>query len=122
MFSGGRPHVDQGMKGRTWHLDDWVAETPESIAARLASAESAQAQARRTMVVMSIISMMMLIASYNAYLSYDTAWILNLTREQLVGENNVAGVLTNQALKDWAASRSGEGPLLGSRTSGDQAR
>src|SRR4029450_12152918 len=116
MFSGGRPHVDQGMKGRTWHLDDWVAETPESIAARLESAKSAQAQARRTMGVMSIISMMMLIASYNAYLSYDTAWILNLTREQLVGENNVAGVLTNQARKSWGGPRSVEGPLLANST------
>ena len=109
------------MKGRTWHLDDWVAETPESIAARLESAKSAQAQARRTMGIMSIISMMMLIASYNAYLSYDTTWILNLTREELVGERNVAGVLTNQALKDWAASRSVEVPLLGIRTSVDDA-
>ena len=109
------------MKGRTWHLDDWVAETPESIAARLEGAKSAQAQARRTMGVMSIISMMMLIASYNAYLSYDATWILDLTREQFVGETNVAGVLTNQALKDWAASRSVQVPLLGIRTSVDDA-
>ncbi|MET0166145.1 MAG: hypothetical protein ABW318_14220 [Vicinamibacterales bacterium] len=57
------------MKGRIGHLDDWVAETPESIAARLDSARSAQGQARRTMGIMSIISMMMLIASYNAYLA-----------------------------------------------------
>jgi len=39
----------------------------------------------------------------------------------LVGETNVAGVLTNQALKDWAASRSVEVPLLGIRTSVDDA-
>ena len=37
------------MKGRIGHLDDWVAGTPESIAARLESARSAQGQARRTM-------------------------------------------------------------------------
>ena len=111
MFSGRRHHVDQGMKGRTAHLDDWVAETPESIAARLESARSAQAQARRTMGIMSIISMMMLIASYNAYLSYDTWWVLDLTREKFVDETNVAGVLRNQALKDWAASRSVQVPL-----------
>ena len=70
------------MKGRIRHLDDWVAETPESIAARLESAKSAQGQARRTMGIMSIISMMMLIASYNAYLSYDTTWILNLAQRR----------------------------------------
>jgi hypothetical protein len=109
------------MKGRTGHLDDWVAETPESIAARLESARSAQAQARRTMGFMSVISMMMLIASYNAYLSYDTWWVLDLTRETFAGETNVAGVLTNQALKDWAASRSVQVPLLGIRTSVDDA-
>jgi hypothetical protein len=109
------------MKGRTGHLDDWAAETPESIAARLDGAKSAQAQSRRTMAFMSVIAMMMLIASYNAYLSYDTWWILDLTREEFVGETNVAGVLTNQALKDWAASRSVQVPLLGIRTSVDDA-
>jgi len=82
MFSMATDRVDQGMKGRTGHLDDWVAETPESIAARLESARNSQAQARRTMGVMSIISMMMLVASYNAYLSYDSTWILELTRKQ----------------------------------------
>jgi hypothetical protein len=121
MFSEADQHVDPGMNGRTPQLDDWVAETPESIAARLEGAKSAQSQARRTMGVMSIIAMMMLIASYNAYLSYDTWWVLDLTREQFVGETNVAGVLTNQALKDWAASRSVQVPLLGIRTSVDDA-
>jgi hypothetical protein len=121
MFSMATDRVNQGMKGRTGHLDDWVAETPESIAARLESARSSQAQARRTMGVMSIISMMMLVASYNAYLSYDSTWILELTRKQFEGETNVAGVLTNQALKDWAASRSVQVPLLGLRTSVDDA-
>ena len=112
------------MKGRIRHLDDWVAETPESIAARLESAKSAQGQARRTMGIMSIISMMMLIASYNAYLSYDTTWILNLAQKdqnELAPGTTVAGVLTDQALKDWAASRSVQVPLLGIRTSVDDA-
>ena len=121
MFSGPAEHVIQGMKGRTGHLDDWVAETPESIAARLESAKSAQGQARRTMGIMSIISMMMLIASYNAYLSYDTTWILDLPQNELAGGTTVAGVLTDQALKDWAASRSVQVPLLGIRTSVDDA-
>jgi hypothetical protein len=121
MFSIAADHVDQGMKGRTGHLDDWLAETPESIAARLESARSSQAQARRTMGVMSIISMMMLVASYNAYLSYDSKWILELARKQFAGETDVARVLTEEALKDWAASRSVQVPLLGIRTSVDDA-
>jgi hypothetical protein len=121
LFSGPAEHVIPGMKGRTGHLDDWVAETPESIAARLESARSAQGQSRRTMGVMSVISMMMLIASYNAYLSYDTTWILDLPQKELAGGTTVAGVLTDQALKDWAASRSVQVPLLGIRTSVDDA-
>jgi hypothetical protein len=106
---------------RTGLLEDWAAETPESIAARLESAKTAQSQARRTMGLMSIISMMMLIASYNAYLSYDSTWVLDLTQRQLAHETNVADVLTDQALKDWAASRSVQVPLLGIRTSVDDA-
>lgn len=120
MFCHANDDVDQNMKGRIGHLDDWVAETPESIAARLESARNAQAQARRTMGVMSIISMMMLIASYNAYLSYDTTWVLDLAGKKLTGDS-VAGVLTEQALQDWAASRSVQVPLLGIRTSVDDA-
>ena len=73
------------------------------------------------MGIMSIISMMMLIASYNAYLSYDTTWILDLPQKELAGGTTVAGVLTDQALKDWAASRSVQVPLLGIRTSVDDA-
>ena len=49
MFSGPAERDIQGMKGRIGHLDDWVAETRESIAARFESARSAQGQARRTM-------------------------------------------------------------------------
>ena len=43
------------------------------------------------MGIMSIISMMMLIASYNAYLSYDTTWILDLTRETACRRNQRGG-------------------------------
>src|SRR5712691_6371980 len=100
---------------------DWVAETSESIAARLEGAKASQAQIRFTMGVMAIISMMMLIASYNAYLSYDYNWILGSNERQLAAEllqpervstseptnrklasKEVARVLDEQALKDWA--------------------
>ena len=61
------------------HLDDWIAETAESITARLEGAKEAQRQTRFTLGMMSVISMMMLILSYNAYLSFDSSWVLART-------------------------------------------
>src|SRR5712691_8074692 len=117
---------------------DWVAETPESIAARLEGAKASQAQIRFTMGVMAIISMMMLIAAYNAYLSYDYGWILDANKRQTDAELlhpekvstseeknripasvEVAKVLDEQALKDWAASRIVQISPLGIRVSID---
>jgi hypothetical protein len=119
-------------------LEDWVTETPESISARLEGAKASQAQIRFTMGVMAIISMMMLIASYNAYLSYDYNWILGSNERQLAGEQlqaervsspeannrklasaNVAQVLDEEALKHWAESRIVQISLLGIRVSID---
>src|SRR5436190_1908338 len=105
-------------------IDDWAAETHESITARLEGAKTSQTQIRLTLGMMAVISTMMLIASYNAYLSYDYYWIVESGRSQMeVGERRadkansadandpkpaterVSQVLTEQALKDWAASR-----------------
>lgn len=99
-------------------LEDWVAETPESIAARLEGAKASQAQIRFTMGVMAIISMMMLIAAYNAYLSYDYNWILK-EKELQFATKGVPAILAEQALKDWAASRIVQISLLGIRVSID---
>lgn len=101
-------------------LEDWVAETPESIAARLDGAKSSQAQTRLTIGTMALISMMMLIAAYNAYLSYDYGWILQ-TNDLPLGEARPSEILTQQALKDWAASRTVQISLLGIRVSVDDA-
>jgi hypothetical protein len=117
---------------------DWITETSESIAARLEGAKASQAQIRFTMGVMAIISMMMLIAAYNAYLSYDYDWIIRSNERQLAAEQlqpegvktpeaknrelaseKVARVLDEQALKDWAASRIVQISLLGIRVSID---
>lgn len=97
---------------------DWVAETPESIAARLEGAKAAQAQIRFTMGVMAIISMMMLIAAYNAYLSYDYNWIIK-EKERQFAARDVPGILGEQALKDWAQSRIVQISPLGIRVSID---
>ena len=135
-------------------LDDWVAETPESIAARLEGAKASLAQIRWTIGLMALISMMMLIAAYNAYSSYDYGWTLGVVERQVTEENarkerinaagqkgpehkaaaereeaarqlaaqkTVAGVLTEQALKDWASSRIVHISLLGIRVSVDDA-
>lgn len=128
-------------------LQDWVAETPESITARLEGAKLTQAQIRLTLGIMAVISTMMLIASYNAYLSYDYSWILESNDRQVEAEKvrtalikeaeqegperkreaenralvtkKVAEALTDQALKDWAASRIVQISLLGVRVSID---
>jgi hypothetical protein len=99
-------------------IADWVAETPESIAARLEGAKASQAQIRFTMSVMAIISMMMLIAAYNAYLSYDYNWILE-EKEREFETKNLPSILTEQALKDWAESRIVQISPLGIRVSID---
>ena len=101
------------------HLEDWIAETPESIAARLDGAKGAQGQTRFTLAMMAVISMMMLISAYNAYLSFDSGWIL--ARTGTLENDTVADMLTTQALQDWAASRNVEVSLIGIRVSVDDA-
>src|SRR6185503_4924589 len=99
------------------HIEDWVAETPESITARLEGAKASQAQIRFTLAMMAVISMMLLIASYNAYLSYDYDWILHGDHSH--GRNEESRILDEQALKDWASSRTIMISLLGIRVSVD---
>jgi hypothetical protein len=103
---------------------DWIAETPESIRARLDGAQEAQRQTRFTLGMMAMVSMMMLILSYNAYLSFDSRWILARVHETLPAldkTTSVAGALTHYALQDWAASRNATVDLLGIRVSVDDA-
>lgn len=103
-------------------LDDWVAETPESIAARLEGAKGSQARIRLTLGAMAIISVMMLIAAYNAYLSYDYTWFTSYReRGRVLGNELAPDILTGQALRDWAASRTVQISLLGIRVSVDDA-
>jgi hypothetical protein len=103
-------------------LDDWVAETPESIDARLEGAKGSQARIRLTLGAMAVISVMMLIAAYNAYLSYDYTWITSeRERGRILGNELAPDILTSQALKDWAASRTVQISLLGIRVSVDDA-
>ena len=127
-------HLTMATPKNIIRVDDWVAETPESITARLEGAKTSQAQIRRTLGLLAIVSMMMLIASYNAYLSYDYNWIVESRSRQLEVEKRpaekatsppaterVAQVLTDQALKDWAASRTVLTSLVGIRVSIDDA-
>jgi hypothetical protein len=109
------------------HLDDWIAETSDSISARLEGAREAQKQTRFTLGLMAVVSMMMLILSYNAYLSFDSKWILAraLQKDSSIVSadkaDTVADLLTNQALQDWASSRNAIIELLGIRVSVDDA-
>ena len=107
-------------------LHDWIAETPESIAARLQGAQEAQRQTRFTLGMMTLISMMMLILSYNAYLSFDSRWITQLAEahriiESLETKVPVEDLLIHQALQDWASARNATIELLGIRVSVDDA-
>jgi hypothetical protein len=104
----------------TNRLADWVAETPASIAARLEGAKSSQTQIRVTIGVMALVSMMMLLVSYKAYISYDYEWVIAQGDRQL-DQTKVADVLTTQALKDWASSRNVTISLLGINVSADDA-
>jgi hypothetical protein len=102
-------------------LQDWVAETPESISARLEGAKALQAQTRFTLGTMTVVAMMMLIVSYNAYLSFDRGWALAAAANGPVGENTVADVLAHEALKAWVSSQSVTIALLGIRVGVDDA-
>ncbi|HLM55406.1 MAG TPA: hypothetical protein VK422_04715 [Pyrinomonadaceae bacterium] len=106
--------------GRPARVADWAAETDESIAARLEGAKATQSQIRFTIGVMAVISMMMLFAAYNAYLSYDSEWVLEQAQRRF-DRAIPADVLAEQALKDWAASRNVTVTLLGIRASVDDA-
>ena len=103
------------------HLHDWIAETPESIAARLNAASTIQKHTQFTIGLMVLVSMTMLIASYNAYLSFDSEWVLARRGQMIKQERSVADVLTERALVDWAESRNVVISLLGIRVSVDDA-
>lgn len=100
---------------------DWIRETPESIDARLAGARQVQDRIRFTLGVMAIISMMILIASYNAYLSFDYAWALDEAKRSFPVEKRTPDILTEQALRSWAESRNVMISLVGIRVNVDDA-
>ena len=104
---------------------DWVAESPGSISARLSSANASQGQTRATLGWMAIISAMMLIACYNAYLSYDYHYFLKVAEERdlsdKAGTHSIPNALLEQSAKDWATSRTIQIGLIGIRVSVDDA-
>lgn len=108
-------------------IEDWAAETDESIAARLEGVKAAQSKTRLTLVTMAVISVMMVISSYNAYLSYDYNWIVEQKCEGKIKFDDDKRVqeltdkLTEHAMKEWATSRTVMISLLGIRVSVDDA-
>lgn len=102
------------------HVADWTAETSQSITERLNGAHTAQSQTRLTLGVMAIVSVMMLITTYNAYFSYDYNWLV-AEKDVKVEPTTVAGILREQAFKDFAAARIVQVPFLGIRVSVDDA-
>src|SRR5437016_4109238 len=105
-----------------YRIRDWAAETPESITARLEGVKMSQGQTRLTLGVMAVICMMMIIATYNAYLSYDYKWIVEKSQNDwTANDRKVHGVLDVQAFKDWASARTANISLLGIRVSVDDS-
>jgi hypothetical protein len=101
-------------------LEDWTAETPESINARLEGAKAVQGQTRVTLGTMTVISMMMLIVTYNAYLSFDSGWAFAAAAaaRRDAQQGQVQNVLADAALRDWVASQHvvDDAPVLGTAT------
>jgi len=105
---------------------DWIAETKDSIKARLDGAKAAQSQARVAIVTLSVISLMMLATSYNAYLSYDSEWV---RKEALAPRNypmspearRTFDLLRDEELRGWVSGQQVQISLLGVHVSVDDA-
>jgi hypothetical protein len=128
LFASGSIDVNQSVMATLQHrarIEDWTAETPESVNARLEGAKGVQAQTRFTLGTMTLLAMMMLIVTYNAYLSFDSEWAFAeaaARRETKTKEDtSVPDMLADAALKDWVSSQSVTIALLGIRVSVDDA-
>lgn len=96
---------------------DSSSETPASIVARLDGAKDSQTQTRWTLGSMAFVSMMMLIAFYNSYLSYDYYQLLQFHDR---GDSR-SEMLATESGKNWTSSRIVSVPLVGIRVSVDDA-
>ena len=107
---------------------DWIAETKDSIKARLDGAKAAQSQARVAMVTLAVISLMMLTTSYNAYLSYDSEWV---RKEALAAYDHdhpipanakrAFDLLRDEEIRGWVSGQQVQISLLGVHVSVDDA-
>jgi hypothetical protein len=110
---------------------DPPSSLPPDISARLSGAKHVQDQIRFLVGVMTVISTMIFVASYNAYLSFDHAWVFGDADRGLVatpgahdayaGGRSAPNVLTEHALRLWVESRNVQISLLGIRVSIDDA-
>ncbi len=105
---------------------DWIAETKDSIKARLDGAKAAQSQARVAIIALAVISLMMLTVSYNAYLSYDSEWVRNEalaahSRPMSPDAKKTFDLLRDEELKGWASGQQVQISLLGVHVSVDDA-
>ena len=109
---------------------DWIGESHESIMARLDGARTVQGQVRAALVTLAVISGMMLIVSYNAYLSYDSDWVRQAVHEEQDGRaksgddgggRSLSAELKSEELKTWVAAQAVGIALLGVHVSVDDA-
>jgi hypothetical protein len=100
--------------------DNWRAETINSVKARLDASKASQSRSRLTLGIMGVISMMMIIACYNAYFSFDYKWALDEAKKK-ADDQSRRQVLVEQDLRSWADSRRVSVALLGIKVSVDDA-
>lgn len=112
------------MAGKDEDSLDWTRETSKSVDTRLAGAKQVQDRIRFVLGVMAVISMMIFIASYNAYMSFDYAWAVEAAQDPgrvFRSEKTAPDVLAEQALRSWADSRNVTISLVGIRVNVDDA-
>jgi hypothetical protein len=116
-------------------------ESVESITIRLDGAMAAQKRIRLVLIVMGVTCAALIIASYNAYLSFDREFTLrevasrpcDLEKREADGTGFVkiparefkkekgSDILTEQAIKNWSDSQNISSSLLGIKVSIDDA-
>jgi len=119
-----------------------AVETNESVTGRLAAATDAQKRSRLVLVIMGIACAALIVATYNAYLSFDRSFALSVSAENpddlsktrpdgtfadvpmrrfKSDDRTGPSVLNEHALRSWADNRMVSISLLGIRVSVDDA-
>jgi hypothetical protein len=117
--------MEKQVKRETDDHHDWKYESKDSITARVKIVSDLQARTRASLIACTVASVVIFVALYNAYYSYDYSFIRD--KGDTIATNNrpdlathtPASVLYAHALKSWADSRVVSVGLLGLKISVD---